>query len=80
MAERFIEDDLTAILNIIDAAEGRISTGAEINKAFNWMREELVDYQQGGPDIYEDEDDYPPDPENIYDLPGIRQSIEEDRK
>lgn len=28
----------------------------------------------------EDEEYYPPDPENIYNLPGIQQSIEEDRK
>ena len=52
MTERFGEDDLTAILNIIDAAEHRLEGDVPLPHALDWAREEVINYQDGGPDIY----------------------------
>lgn len=35
------------IIEAINSAEGRISTGTEIETAFNWLREELQEIMQG---------------------------------
>lgn len=35
------------VIEAINSCEGRISSGAEIAKAFDWLREELAEIKQG---------------------------------
>jgi hypothetical protein len=36
------------IIEAINSCEGRISAGADIGKAFDWLREELEQIKNGG--------------------------------